>query len=360
MKKIFVTKSFLPPKEEYVKYIDGIYERVCLTNQGPLLAEFERKMSEYLSVKNFQYVVNGTAALELALDALKIEEGEIITTPFSYVATTTAILWRKLKPVFADIEPRNFTLDPTKIESLITEKTKAIMPVHVFGYACDTQAIQKVADKYNLKVIYDGAHAFASKYKGKSLLDYGDISTLSFHATKLFHTIEGGACIIKDDTIAKYLHGLKTFGHKDNEYFQIGVNAKATEFSAAMGLANYPYIDAIIAERKRISEMYDDMLGGLLIRPAPQHELEYNYAYYPVVFKNEDELVKVFEELEKNGIYARRYFYPSLNRLPYLDEVYPCPISEDISLRVACLPLYVGLQETDVVRICGIIKNSLG
>lgn len=359
MEKIFVTKSFMPPKEEYIKYVDGIYDRVCLTNQGPLLQEFEAKMSDYLSVKNFQYVTNGTVALELALDALGIDEGEVITTPFSYVATTTAVLWRKLKPVFVDIEPENFTLDASKIEPLITDKTKAIMPVHVFGYACDVDAIQSVADKYGLKVIYDGAHTFAAKYKGKSLASYGDIATLSFHATKLFHTVEGGACIIKDDDIALRLHRLKTFGHKENNYFQMGINAKANEFSAAMGLANYPYIGKILQERKAVSDMYDDMLKGLVRRPAHQAELEYNYAYYPVVFKDEAELLAVFKALNEQDIYPRRYFYPSLNKLPYISDAQPCPISEDITSRIACLPLYVGLQADTVNKICEIMKKVI-
>ena len=356
---IYVTKSFMPPIEEYKKYIDSIYSSGILTNQGPLATKLEEKLGSFLGVKNFQYVTNGTIALQLALAALDINEGEVITTPFSYVATTTSILWERCKPVFVDIEPDNFTLDANKIEAAITSKTKAIMPVHVFGYSCDVEKIQEIANKYNLKVIYDGAHAFASKYKGKSLLDYGDISTLSFHATKLFHTIEGGACIIKDKNVSDKLELQRKFGHFYDDYKCVGINGKQSEFNAAMGLANYPYINKIIDARKQISDLYDSELSALLQRPKLQPGLEYNYAYYPVVFRSESDLLKVFDELKKQDIYARRYFWPSLNTLEYLKHKYDCPISEDISSRIACLPLYPDLSDKDVLKIIQIIKEAL-
>lgn len=356
---IYVTKSFMPPIKEYTKYIEGIYSSGILTNQGPLATELENKLSSYLGVKNFQYVTNGTIALQLALASLDIDGGEVITTPFSYVATTTSILWQRCTPVFVDIEADNFTIDTNKIEQAITFNTKAIMPVHVFGYACDVEKIQQIADKHNLKVIYDGAHAFASKYKGKSLLDYGDISTLSFHATKLFHTIEGGACIIKDKDISDKLELQRKFGHFYDDYKCVGINGKQSEFHAAMGLANFPYISQIIAERKRVSDLYDKELSNLVQRPKQQPELEYNYAYYPVVFKSETELLKILEALNNHDIYARRYFWPSLNNLPYLQETNKCPISEDISSRIACLPLYPDLSNEEAIKICKIIKESL-
>ena len=356
--KIFVTKPYLPPKEEYYSYVDRIYETGHLTNEGPLVKELERKLSDYLGVKNFQYVTNGTIALQFALKALGIEDGEIISTPFSYVATTSSILWERCKPVFVDIEPDNYTLDVNKIEAAITDKTKAIMPVHVFGYACDVDGIQKIADKYGLKVIYDAAHAFGSIYKGKSLLSYGDVSTLSFHATKLFHTVEGGACIAKDKEVFDRLHMIKRFGNIGDEHYNLGINGKQSEFHAAMGLANFAHLEDIKQRRKTISEYYDELLEGRLARPSVQSELEYNYAYYPVLFKTEEELLSVFAALNQQGIYPRRYFYPSLNKLPYLNEYKPCPVSENISSRIACLPLYPTLELNITKRICNIIEKA--
>lgn len=350
---ITVTKSYLPPKDEFLKYVSDIFDRGILTNQGANVRELESKLSAFLGAENFHYVTNGTIALQLALKALGIEDGEVVTTPFSYVATTSSILWERCTPVFVDIEPDNFTIDPTKIEAAITPKTKAIMPVHVFGYACDVDAIQKIADKHGLKVIYDAAHAFASEYKGKSLATYGDISTLSFHATKLFHTIEGGACIVKDKAVSDKLELIKRFGHQNDTHYMLGINAKQDEFNAAMGLTNFKHLDEIKAARKHISELYDSLLNGRLRRPKAQDGLEYNYAYYPVVFESEKELLAAFDRLAKIDVFPRRYFYPSLNKLPYLTAHYACPVSEDITTRIACLPLYVGLADADVERICG-------
>lgn len=354
---IYVTKSFLPPLAEYNKYVEQIYARGILTNCGPLALELEAKLKDFLQVDDFRYVSNGTIALQLALKALGIEEGEIITTPFSYVATTSSILWERCTPVFVDIEPYNFMIDPDKIEAAITSKTKAIMPVHVFGYACDVEKIQKIADKHGLKVVYDAAHAFASTYKGKSLLSYGDVSTCSFHATKLFHTIEGGACVCKDKEVSNRLDLARRFGHTYDDHYQLGVNGKQSEFHAAMGLANFPYIEHIKKERKRVCDLYDAELAGIVRRPKKQEGLDYNYAYYPVVFKSEEHLKKVFEALHAQDIYPRRYFYPSLNQLPYLAQKQNCPISEDICSRIACLPLYPALSNDDVRRICAIIKS---
>ncbi len=357
--KIYVTKSFLPPLEEYNKWIAKIFENGQLTNQGPLLRELESRLSNYLGVKNFHYVTNGTIAIQIALKALEITEGEIITTPFSYVATTSSILWERCKPVFVDIEPENFTIDADKIEAAITPQTKAILAVHVFGYACDVEKIEKIAKKHNIFVIYDAAHAFASKYKGKSLLDYGDISTCSFHATKLFHTIEGGACIVKDDIVSKKLDLIKRFGHNGDNHYCLGINAKQTEMNAAMGLSNLPYLREILANRKRICDLYDSELSGFIKRPLKQKGLEYNNAYYPVVFKNENELLNTFKTLNKEGVFPRRYFYPSLNTLSYLDEHQKCPISEDLSAKIACLPLFNDLEDSQVTRICSLIRRSL-
>lgn len=355
--KVFVTKSFMPPLNEYMQYVEKVFNNAQLTNGGPLVKELEAKLIDYLGIDNIQYVTNGTIALQLALRALDIEEGEVITTPFTYVATTSAILWEKLKPVYVDIEPKNFTLDPDKIEEKITPKTCAIMPVHVFGYACDVDKIQKIADKYNLKVIYDAAHSFGARYKGKSLASYGDISTLSFHATKLFHTVEGGACIIKDEIVKKELDLLKRFGHNGDEHFCLGINGKQSEIHAAMGLSILPYMNEILEKRRRICKLYDELLKDVVQLPDKQKDHEHNYAYYPVVFKSEEELLRVFEALKQEEIYPRRYFYPSLNKLPYILEYTPCPISEDISKRIACLPLYPALDMEIVKKICTTVRN---
>lgn len=353
MTKIYVTRPYLPPYEEYAARLADIFARGILTNQGPEVSALEERLRSFLGVSYLHYVTNGTIALQLALKALNIDGGEVITTPFSYVATTSSLLWERCTPVFCDIETDNFTIDPEKIEGLITPNTKAVMPVHVFGYACDVEKIQKIAEKHHLKVIYDAAHAFGSVYKGKALASYGDASTLSFHATKLFHTVEGGAIIVKNEAEDKALNLIKRFGHLGDEHFRLGINGKQSEFHAAMGLAVFAHLQEILSERKRICETYDSLLKGKIRLPKKQKDLEYNYAYYPVIFESEKELLSAFARLEKIGVYPRRYFYPSLNELPYLKNTEACPVSEDISKRVACLPLFVGLHDDDISRICG-------
>jgi len=352
---VYVTKPFLPPKEEFIERVSAIFERGHLTNQGPEVREFEKRVSSFLGVENFHYVTNGTIAIQIAMRALDVTEGEVITTPFSYVATTSSILWERCAPVFVDIKPDNFTIDTAKIEAAITPRTKAIMPVHVFGYACDVEAVETIARKHGLKVIYDAAHAFGSRYKGRALCSYGDISTLSFHATKLFHTIEGGACVVSDKAISDRLELIKRFGHHGDTHYMLGINAKQDEFNAAMGNTNLGHIEAIIAERKRLSELYNSLLPARLGRPAKQEGLEYNYAYYPVVFENEQDLLDSFARLAEVDVFPRRYFYPSLNTLPYLNERFSCPVSEDICLRIACLPLFVGLEDDTVRKICEVL-----
>ena len=356
---INVTKSFLPPINEYFDYVQKVWDSGILTNQGPLLRELEDRLKGYLSVKNIQYVSNGTVALNLAINSLDIKDGEIITTPFSFVATTTSILWERCIPVFVDIDKNTLCIDVKKIEEAITDKTKAILAVHVFGYPCDVDAIELIAKKHNVKVIYDAAHAFGSVYKNKSLLDFGDVSTCSFHATKLFHTVEGGACVVRDEDVNKKLDLIKRFGFDKEDYQYVGINAKNSEIHAAMGLSNIKYIDHIIKDRKRVCKLYDKLLGDCIGRPMIPNNFQYNYAYYPAIFNSENELLGVLIALNKQDIFPRRYFYPSLNKLPYLDKKFDCPISEDISKRIVCLPLYVGLEEKDITKICDIIKCSL-
>ena len=354
---ITVTKSFTPPIEEYIGYIKQIFERGTFTNQGPLLKQLESELKTYLDVKDLHVLSNGTMALQLSLRSLDITEGEVITTPFSYVATVSSILWERCTPVFVDIEQDNFTIDPGLIEDKITSRTKAIMPVHVFGYACDIDKIDEISKKYSIPVIYDAAHAFGTRYKQRSLFDFGDVSACSFHSTKLFHTIEGGACVTSSSAISKKLELIKKFGHQLDDHFMLGINAKNSEVHAAMGLVNLKYVNENIEVRRHISELYDELLAGCLVRPKKQKHIDYNYAYYPVVFKSEEVLLKAKESLEREDIFIRRYFYPSLNTLPYLESYCSCPISEDITTRIACLPLYVGLKDDEIEKIVDIIKK---
>ena len=346
---INVTKTYLPPFEEYAVVLKRAWDKTWITNNGELVQELEQKLKAYLAVKNLLFTTNGTIVLQMALKALDITK-EVITTPFSYVATTNAILWEGCKPIFVDIDPKRFCIDANKIEAAITENTQAILATHVYGIPCDVEKIAASAAKYNLKVIYDGAHAFGCVYKGKSLLSYGDISTCSFHATKLFHTVEGGCIITNNDETDRQLMLYRQFGHEYDDYFSIGINGKNSEFHAAMGLCILPVTDDIIKERKKITEQYNAVLSGVIQQPFTGNDLVYNYAYYPVVFQNEIQLLDVINSLKQNGINGRRYFFPSLNELPYLQKQ-ACPVSEDISRRVFCLPLYVGLTEEEITMI---------
>jgi dTDP-4-amino-4,6-dideoxygalactose transaminase len=358
MARINVTKTFLPQKKDFLKYVDQIWENSQLTNQGPLLKQLERKLEDYLGVKNLHFVTNGTLALQVALEALGITEGEVITTPFSYVATTSSIMWQRCKPVFVDIERQTFCIDADKIEAAITPNTKAIMAVHVFGNPCDVVKIESIAKKHNLKVIYDAAHAFGVEYDGRSLLDYGDISICSFHATKLFHTIEGGAIIAKSKEVSEKIELIKRFGHNGDDHIMLGINAKASEFQAAMGLCNLEYVDDIIEERKKLTHIYDQNIDSRFYRPKHGPATKYNFGYYPILLASEQELLEKMDQLSKKEIFPRRYFYPSLNTLPYVKGAESCPVSEDVSSRILCLPLYNGLNEEDIKIICGVMNNE--
>lgn len=357
-----VTKAYIPPLEEYNAYLAQIWHAGHLTNNGPLCRKLEADISNHLGVYNLELVSNGTLAIQLAIKALNLQ-GEIITTPYSYVATTNSILWEGCEPVFVDIEDRTFCMNADLIEAAITEKTSAILATHVYGYPCDVVKIQQIAVKHNLKVIYDAAHAFGVKLFGESILQYGDCSTLSFHATKLFHTGEGGAVICKDAEVSKRVSLMKKFGHVgEDDYLDIGINAKMSELHAAMGLCVLPKVDEIIAFRKVSSGWYDEQLEGCgLQRPIPVAGLEYNYAYYPVIFSSHKVMMRVRQALLDNGIGPRRYFYPSLNTLPFLKPVLKlsCLVSEDIAMRVLCLPLYIGLSRAEVNGVCNVIRSSL-
>lgn len=353
-----VTKTFLPPREEVDKYLDQIWDNGQLTNQGPLLRQFEMEVEDHLGVEKLHFVANGTLALQLALRALNQPSGEVITTPFSYVATSSAILWEHYKPVFVDIEQDSLCLDPQKLEAAITEETRAILPVHVFGNPCDVEAIDSIAKDYGLPVIYDASHAFGVEYQDKSLFSYGDISTCSFHATKIFHTIEGGGVFTDVPEYSDRIELMKRFGHNGDDHRMLGINAKASEFQAAFGLVNLIHIAEIIAKRKAISEHYDRELPGEVNKLSYREGTTRNYAYYPIVLKDEETLLALMDRLKSIDVFPRRYFYPALNTLPYIEQRQDCPIAEDIARRIICLPLYDDLDKEVVSRICEVIKNG--
>jgi len=354
---INVTKTFLPPIEEYTGWVKKAFDKCWLTNRGELVLLLEQKLKEYLGTDWITITNNGTVPLQIAVKLLG-KGGEIITTPFSFVATTSSIVWENCTPVFVDIHPEFLTIDETKIEAAITDKTTCILATHVFGNPCEVEAIEKIAKKHNLKVIYDAAHCFGVNYKGKSVFNYGDISTCSFHATKIFHTGEGGALFSNDEELRLPLYYSHNFGQITAvEFYAEGINAKLSELQAAMGLSVFPYMDKIISERKKVVEKYDRMLDfsklqRLKIRP----ETDWNYSYYPVLFGSEEILLEKIAEMNKNEIFPRRYFYPSLNTVPFVNSEKK-PVSEDISGRILSLPLYVGLEESTIKKICSIINS---
>lgn len=352
-----VTKAFLPPFDEYTAILERIWETNCLTNRGPLIKELEEKLKTRLGVDYILTTTNGTLPLQIALKLLG-NGGEIITTPFSYVATTAAIAWENCRPVFADIDPDYLTIDEDKIEAAITAKTTAILATHVFGNPCNVEAIQTIAKKHGLKVIYDAAHCFEVKYKGESVFNFGDISTCSFHATKLFHTGEGGALFCKDESLRHKLFYSHNFGHNGPYDFSgLGVNAKISELQAAMGLAVFPHLDRIVAGRKQVVDFYNAQLDFSFIRPIKLRAgTDWNYSYYPIVFESEDVLLQKQAALHKEDIFPRRYFYPSLNTIEYTRGL-KMPVSESIAGRILCLPLYLGMEEPVLQKICQIINS---
>lgn len=355
---ISVTQTFLPPIDEYQAQVQRAFDNRWLTNRGELVRELEEKLKTYLKIDWLTITNNGTIPLQIALKLLG-KGGEVITTPFSYVATTASIVWENCAPVFVDIHPEYLTIDETKIEQVITEKTTCILATHVFGNPCNIEAIETIAKKYDLSVIYDAAHSFGVNYNGQSIFNYGDVSTCSFHATKLFHTGEGGAMFAKDKDLQHQLFYAHNFGHNGPLNFHgLGINAKISELQAAMGLAVFPYIDTIISERRKVVEQYDKLLDFSKIQKIKiRANTEWNYSYYPVIFKNEITLLKVQEILNQKDIFPRRYFYPSLNTIEYL-KGQSMPISEDIASRIMCLPLYVGLELDKIIEICSLINEQ--
>lgn len=362
---INVTCSSMPDYEEYIEEIKDLWNSRWLTNMGPKHTKLKDNLRQYLGVHNLDLMTNGHMALELTLQALGLS-GEVITTPFTFASTTHAIVRNGLEPVFCDFDPVTFTIDPNKIEELITKKTSAIMPVHVYGNVCNVEAIEDIAKKYNLKVVYDAAHTFGVKYKGRGIAAYGDVSCFSFHATKVFHTIEGGAVCSADDEFLKVVNQIKNFGIKDVEtVVYVGTNAKMNEFCAAMGICNLRHIEGEIEKRKTFVERYRMHLGGVFgvqINPI-QTDVVSNYAYFPVVFYEDDFGVSrdyVANKLSENSIMARRYFYPITSTFDCFAGKYDpecTPIALDISKKILTLPLYADMNIDDVDKICEIILD---
>jgi dTDP-4-amino-4,6-dideoxygalactose transaminase len=358
MDPIFVTKTFVPPHQEVFDHMKRAMEKNWLTNRGMLVKELENQISKFLRFEDTKMFCtnNGTIPLQLAIRELG-KEGEVITTPFSYVATVSSIIWEHCTPVFVDIHPEYLTIDETKIEDAITEKTTCILATHVFGNPCEVDAIDQIAKKFNLHVIYDAAHCFGIEYQGKSIFEYGDVSTCSFHATKLFHTAEGGAIFCKDEKLFDKLFARHNFGHNGFvDIDELGINGKMSELNAAMGLAVLPYVQENMEKRKNIVEIYKNELFShfefQIIRPLTN----YNYSYFPIIFPTEIKLLESLIEFEKEGIFPRRYFYPSLNTLRFVPQK-TNRISEDIASRILCLPLYHDLAKEDVERIIKVLKR---
>lgn len=354
-----VTKTFLPAMDEYTQILERAWKKEWITNRGELVQELEEKLKSYLGIKNIIITNNGTVPLQIGIKALALT-GEIITTPFSYVATTASIVWENCVPVFVDIDADYLTIDESKIRAAITPNTSAILATHVFGNPCNIEVIESIAKEFNLKVIYDAAHCFGVKYNGQSVFNYGHISTCSFHATKVFHTGEGGAMITNDNDLQHKLFYHHNFGHNGPlDFFGLGINAKISELQAAMGLAVYEHIDEIFTERKRVCEQYDVELDfSQLQKIKIRTNTEWNYSYYPVIFPSEEKMLKVLLTLNQHEIVPRRYFYPSLNTIEYTKGM-NMPISESISKRILCLPLYTSLHSNDVSKIVQIINAEM-
>lgn len=358
---ILVTKPFSPPIEEYDEKLKGIWDRNYFTNNGPLVQELELKLKEYLNVSNFSFLTNGTISLQIALKSLP-KKGKILTTPFSYIATSSSIVWEGYTPVFIDIDPSTFNVDPQLIEDSIDDSVVGMLFTHCFGVPCNLHKIDMLSTKYSIPVIYDAAHAFGVRVNDKSILNYGWMSSLSFHATKLFHTVEGGALICSDEEYVKSVELRRNFGHDGPEVFnEVGINGKNSEFHAAMGLCNLKYIDEILEKRKSQYLKYKKLLeGNDLIFQSIEVDVQYNYAYFPVVFRSEAILKRIIKELNNKEVYPRRYFYPALNNLEiFSDFKKECPNAERIASSILCLPIYHDLKDSEIEMICKIIKDCI-
>ena len=351
---LHVTRSYLPPVDEYMSRLKAVWASGQATNNGPLVRELEQKLAEYHGVNHALCVSNGDAGLHVAIRALDLT-GEVITTPFSYVSTLSSLVWSGLKPVFADIDPHTFTVDPNLVEDSITDATSAILVTHVFGNPCDVEALEDIAQRHKLKLIYDAAHAFGVTYKGRGVLNFGDVSMVSLHATKLFHCGEGGLLTSNDEQLAHRLDWTRRFGHDGTEAFHgVGVNAKMSELHAAMGLCVLDHIAEVIAKRKATCQLYDQVIADLqlpLTKQVIREGASENYSYYPVLFESEAKLLESMEILAGAQVFPRRYFYPSLNTIKEICDVVSMPISESVASRILCLPLSTEMTADDVQRV---------
>lgn len=368
---ITVTSPLLPPLDEFIPYLQQIWDSRWITNNGSFHQQLEQALTDYLGVEYLSLFTNGTLPLITALQALDIAEGEVITTPYSFVATSHSIWWNKLKPVFVDVLPENGNIDPTKIETAITDRTVAIMPVHVYGCPCDVEAIDLIAKRHNLKVIYDAAHAFGVTYKGRSVLEWGDVSTLSFHATKVYNTIEGGAMVVHSAEMKYDVDNLKNFGFRgETTVIAPGINSKMDEVRAAYGLLNLRYVDAAIATRKRVAEEYVDALKDVKgielfpyeINPA----FRWNYAYFPILVTDEYRMTRdaLYEFMKTQNVLSRRYFYPLITDFePYKNYSSATkanlPVANRLASQVICLPIHHALTDEDVERVLKYIKSVI-
>lgn len=365
--KIFVTQPALPPLDEFIPYLEKIWDNKWLTNNGPFHQQFEKELADYLGVKHLSVFSNGTLALITALQALRIT-GEVITTPFSFVATTHSLWWNNIKPVFVDIENEYYNIDPKKIEAAITPQTTAIMPVHVYGNPCNVEEIQRIADIYGLRVIYDAAHAFGVKKDGQSILNWGDLSILSFHATKVYNTIEGGAIICQDEKTKQRIDLLKNFGFRNEvTVIEPGINAKMNELQAAYGILQLKHVDSYITKRREISALYDKLLTDTkgITCPHSMSNVDYTSAYYPILVNTQEYGMsrdELYALLQKHDIYGRRYFYPLISDFPTYKglpsaNVANLPVATQVAKEVICLPIYPELAMEDVERVCNIIRE---
>jgi dTDP-4-amino-4,6-dideoxygalactose transaminase len=357
---IQVTRSLAPSPALYGAYLEQIFSGRRFTNQGELSARLEAELASRLGVPRLGLCANGTLALQLGLHVSGLAGKEVITTPFSYVAGVSALLWEGCVPVFADIDEETLCLDPRSVAERITPRTAGLMPVHIYGNACAVEDFSALALEAGLVLLYDAAQAFGSSLRGRSLADFGDYAAYSFHATKVFHTVEGGGLVMRGEEDYSSFSLLRACGHRGDEHVLPGLNAKLSELHAAMGLSLLGLVEGNIAARAEVSRIYDELLPERgLRRPKLREGLFYNHAYYPVVFEREEALLRAVDRLNREGIFPRRYFYPALNTLPYLEAFQPCPVAESAARRALCLPLYAELEEHMVEKITRMVKQSI-
>ena len=343
---IFVTRALLPSKELFDQYVDQIFASRQLTNNGSLVVKLEQELRTFLPTKYLALCANGTLSLMLALKALGLSGKKVIVPPFTYVATLTALLWEKCQPIFVDINRETLCLEPELVAYALAQDPSiaGILPVHVYGVACDVNALSAIAKQYNIPVLYDASHAFGINLDGQSLLNFGDMAVCSLHATKAFHTVEGGVIICHDQSRLQKIHLLRAFGHIGDKYFDIGINGKLSELHAAMGLALLPSFEQFTFERKKVFDAYNRLLANKNYqRPQFDPKQTQNFAYYPIIFPNEELLLDALAKMNRHNIYPRRYFHPTCNTMPYLPVKTPCPVAEDISKRILCLPIFADL-----------------